>query len=77
MSFSSRRLLTKIYDLNTDIPAKPNKKKNKQDYSLFRNKLNIRNNERKNLYEVNKTEKGINKAKLKLDNINKTIETKN
>ena len=57
MSFSSRRLLTKIYDLNTDIPAKPNKKKNKQDYSLFRNKLNIRNNERKNLYEVNKTEK--------------------
>ena len=75
MSFSSRRLLTKIYDLNTDIPAKPNKKKNKQDYSLFRNKLNIRNNERKNLYEVNKTEKGINKAKLKLDNINKTIET--
>ena len=54
MSFSSRRLLTKIYDLNTDIPSKPNKKKNKQDYSLFRNKLNIRNNnERKNLYEVN------------------------
>ena len=77
MSFSSRKLLTKIYDLNTNIPNKPKKKKNNQDFSLFRNKLNIRNNnDKKNLFEINKTEKGINTKKLKLDNVvNKTIET--
>ena len=77
MSLSSRKLLTKIYDLNTNIPNKPKKKKNTQDFSLFRNKLNIRNNnDKKNLFEINKTEKGINTKKLKLDNVvNKTIET--
>ena len=77
MSFSSRKLLTKIYDLNTNIPNKPKKKKNNQDFSLFRNKLNIRNNnDKKNLFEINKTEKGINTKKLKLDNVvNKTLET--
>ena len=78
MSLSSRKLLTKIYDLDLNIPGKPNKKKNTQDYSLFKNKLKSRkNNDRKNIFEINKTEKGnniLNKNKLRLGNSNKTIE---
>ena len=73
MSLTSRKLLTKIYDLT--IPQKSTKKK---DHSLFRNKLKLRkNDENKNIFEINKTEKGtsiINKTKLRLENPNKTIE---
>ena len=72
MSFISRKLLTKIYDLN--IPTtKSNKKKNGQEFSLFRNKINSRKFNNKIISEINKTEKGKN-IKLKLDNSNKTIE---
>ena len=73
MSFSSRRLLTKIYDLN--IPKESNNKKEKEkDLLLFGQKLKTKkNNERKKLFLINKTEKGnnfINSTKLKLDNNN-------
>ena len=82
MSFSSRRLLTKIYDLN--IPKESNNKKEKEkDLLLFGQKLKTKKtNERKKLFLINKTEKGnnfINNTKLKLDNnndnnTNKTID---
>ena len=79
MSYTSRKLLTKIYDLN--IPTNVSKKKKKKnDLDLFRNKIQSRKN-KKCCIEVNKTEKGINNKdkeniKLKLDNTNKTIEIK-
>ena len=75
MSLSSRKLLTKIYDLN--IPIKSNKKKNKKEFSLFRNKIDsIKNKEKNKLIEINKTEKvnNITNIKLKLENPNKTID---
>ena len=73
MSFSSRKLLTKIYDL--DIPNESRRKKKEKDLLLFKHKLKSKKIIDK---EINKTEKGnkiINKSKLKLDNSNKTIET--
>ena len=39
MSFSSRRLLTKIYDLNIPEESNNNKKKQEKDLLLFRQKL--------------------------------------
>ena len=77
MSFSSRKLLTKIYDL--DIPNESRRKKKEKDLLLFKHKLQSKKIiDKKKTFEINKTEKGnkiINKSKLKLDNSNKTIET--
>ena len=77
MSFSSRKLLTKIYDL--DIPNESRRKKKEKDLLLFKHKLKSKKIiDKKKTFEINKTEKGnkiINKSKLKLDNSNKTIET--
>ena len=77
MSLSSRKLLTKIYDL--DIPNESRRKKKEKDLLLFKHKLKSKKIiDKKKTFEINKTEKGnkiINKSKLKLDNSNKTIET--
>ena len=77
MSFSSRKLLTKIYDLNISNNNVTKKKKNSQDFLLFRNKIKSKKdtNNKRSLFEINKTEKDVNNNnKLKLDNTNKTIE---
>ena len=70
---TSRRLLTKIYDLNISDNNAPKKKKLTNDFLLFRNKIKNNHNQ-KGLYEINKTEKGINN-KLKLNKIHKTIDS--
>ena len=75
ISTSSRRLLTKIYDLDIPISLKKNKNNNNKDFLLIKNRLKSRNKtEKRNI--INKTEKEnkINK-KLKLENINKTLDT--
>ena len=69
---TSRRLLTKIYDLNISNNNVPKKKKLTNDFLLFRNKIKNNHNQ-KGLFEINKTEKGINN-KLKLGKIHKTID---
>ena len=79
MSYTSRKLLTKIYDLNINSNKSKNQKKN-NDSILFRNRIKSRKN-KKCYIEVNKTEKGLNNKdkrniKLKLGNTNKTIELK-
>ena len=84
---TSRKLLTKIYDLNIAENNLSKKKKNPKDVILFRNKIKPKNkNNKKSSIEINKTEKGINNSnsnnnniinntnKLKLDNTNKTID---
>ena len=74
MSFSSRKLLTKIYDLNINI-SNSKKKKGINNYGI-KNKIN-RNKETKNIREVNNTERNVkdnNKIKLNQENL-KTIDT--
>ena len=74
MSFSSRKLLTKIYDLNINI-SNSKKKKGINNYGI-KNKIN-RNKETKNIREVINTERNVkdnNKIKLNQENL-KTIDT--
>ena len=56
ISTSSRRLLTKIYDLDIPISLKKNKNNNNKDFLLIKNRLKLRNKtEKRNI--INKTEK--------------------
>jgi hypothetical protein len=64
---SSRRLLTKIYDLDIPISLKKNKSNNNKDFLLIKKRLksikSINNKEKRNI--INKTEKE-NKINKKL-----------